>query len=281
MTSDGFLWTAAGDHSLKRWNTANLSLMNTLGVDYTSKAAAFSRNGERVAAIGSGGLNVFQLSTGTLINTYPGGNFGTFSPSISADGKTIIYEQFNQVTDLLIEVSLATGAVRTIAATPWTFGLYGITPDASIMVVKDNPSGFDTGAFNLFRGSDGSFIRSISGNLGVSVLAFSPDSKLMALGNAGGTGIIRIFSLNLFLATEVLTVVNADGTPATIQSLAFSPDGQLLASGDANTTRIWKLASGLQSAQMATASAWRSRRAKFGVTTGYCIQLVDDSGEAC
>jgi WD40 repeat protein len=232
LTSDGLLWTAAGDFSLKRWNPASLSLLNSVGLDYTSGTAAFSRNGQNVAVVGPGGVGVFQLSTGSLISSFPGGGWGAISPAISADGQTIIYEQANPTTNFLVEASLATGRTRSITGTSWGFGLYGITPDAGLIVVRDNPSGTFTGVYNIFKGSDGTFVRALSGNLGTSVLAFSPDSKLLAMGNAGGAGTIRIWNLNLFLAIQTIMVQNADGTPATIKSLAFSSDGQLLATGD-------------------------------------------------
>ena len=81
---------------------------------------------------------------------------------------------------------------------------------------------------------------------GVTLLAFSPDGKTVALGN-GGIGwrgkknTIRLWNLETEQQTGLL-----EGHTAEVRSIAFKPDGKLLASGSASpehAVRLWNVES--------------------------------------
>jgi WD40 repeat protein len=68
--------------------------------------------------------------------------------------------------------------------------------------------------------------------LGVSSVAFSPDSKVLASGDAAG--MVRLWDVT---AREV--IVTLKGGDSGVSFVAFSPDGKVLASGDRKTIKLW------------------------------------------
>lgn len=81
----------------------------------------------------------------------------------------------------------------------------------------------------------------ISGYGAVNSVAFSPDGKTLATGNADGTA--RLWNL----ATGQQTRPVLHGGSQAVTSVVFSPDGEILATGDPDGTGLlWNLATGRQ-----------------------------------
>lgn len=82
----------------------------------------------------------------------------------------------------------------------------------------------------------------------VTSLAFSPDSKILAVGNA--TRLINLWDLN-----TGKKIGSFAGHKGAVQSLSFSPDGRILASGSWDRTiKLWNIVTGKQVASLAGSS---------------------------
>src|SRR6266478_9605105 len=57
-TTDGNIWTAGNDRTIKQWRSADISLQRTVQTDYVRAAASISRDGQRCAAVGSVALGI-------------------------------------------------------------------------------------------------------------------------------------------------------------------------------------------------------------------------------
>jgi Tol biopolymer transport system component len=196
-----------------------LALVRSLNLDYTSGPAAFAKNGQRVAVRGSGGDDLFLTSDGTLIHTYPPGAYGIYSPSISADGQTLVFQVATPGPNYIVVASALSNTQITVASTTYGFGFSAISPDGNTVVVSD-PS--VNGTIDLYRASDGSFIRGLAGNTGANAVFFSSDSSLM-VALSGTSGTIRIWRLSDVLLLQTVLVKNQDGSAANVAATAFSP----------------------------------------------------------
>ncbi|MEH2051416.1 NB-ARC domain-containing protein [Nostoc sp.] len=74
---------------------------------------------------------------------------------------------------------------------------------------------------------------------GVSSVAFSPNGKLLAMGDTGG-------EIHFYQVSDWKHLLTCKGHTNWIPSLAFSPDGSILASGSSDyTVRLWDISRGL------------------------------------
>lgn len=99
------------------------------------------------------------------------------------------------------------------------------SPDGQFLATGN----YEAGRVLLWQGSDGQPVQEMKPSDGrVEGLAFSPDSKLLVCGNAGGrndgTETMRVWNMQ--------TKEAAEGFPRKDCHPAFSPDGKLLAAGD-------------------------------------------------
>ncbi|MEH2172886.1 NB-ARC domain-containing protein [Nostoc sp.] len=87
---------------------------------------------------------------------------------------------------------------------------------------------------------------------GVSSVAFSPDGKLLAMGDTGG-------EIHFYQVSDWKHFLTCKGHTNWIPSLAFSPDGSILASGSSDyTVRLWDIGRGrcLQTFQKHSNEIW-------------------------
>ena len=82
---------------------------------------------------------------------------------------------------------------------------------------------------------------------GVYSVAFSPDGKVLATGDFGGTA--RLW--NLATGRQIASL---PAGPGAVGSMAFSPDGKMLATGEYKTARLWNVATGRQIASLPAGS---------------------------
>jgi WD40 repeat protein len=73
---------------------------------------------------------------------------------------------------------------------------------------------------------------------GIMSVAFSPDGKILAIGDTSGT-------IRLYRVTDFQQLLTCQGHTSWVVSLAFSPDGTTLASGSSDcTVRLWNASTG-------------------------------------
>jgi WD40 repeat protein len=82
---------------------------------------------------------------------------------------------------------------------------------------------------------------------GVDSVAFSPDGKVLATGDFGGTA-------RLWNVATGRQIASLPAGPGAVGSVAFSPDGKVLATGAYKTARLWNVATGRQIASLPAGS---------------------------
>ena len=89
------------------------------------------------------------------------------------------------------------------------------------------------------------------GTKGVISVAFSPDGRTLAAGDANG----KAYVWDVTTAKPITTLTDPDGK--TVYSVAFSPDGKTLATGDTNgSTYLWNVAAAASASSSAAGTGW-------------------------
>ncbi|MDE0425112.1 MAG: dockerin type I domain-containing protein [Candidatus Poribacteria bacterium] len=193
---------------------------------------AFSPDGETLAT-DSTMATLWDVDTQTLLWRLPGGD-GLGSIAFSPDGLLALPGKRGTVSFMDVNTRLP---VRTIHAG------YDVlfSPDMKIYAdIRD-------GRIHLVDTDTGRFVHELSTPLTptsghpvhISVMAFSPDSRMLA-----GGGFTSIFIYDVQTG-EQLHFLDTGSSGVQLLSLAFSPDGRILASGDNKSIiRLWETTSG-------------------------------------
>lgn len=215
------------------WRVTDGGLTRTLLDQNDSYAAAFSPDGEFLAAAGSDRVyRVWRASDGALVQTIKGHMGATLSVAFSPDGGTVV----SGSVDRSVKIWRAADGqlLRTLTENAGQVFSVDYSPDGELLV-----SGGDDRTIRAWRASDGTLLQSIPVPGGsVYGVAFSPDGRILAAAVSDKT--IRFYRVADWAPLRTLT-----GHMAGVRRIAFSPNGQLLASaaGD-QTARVWRVSDG-------------------------------------
>jgi WD40 repeat protein/serine/threonine protein kinase len=179
----------------------------------------FSPNGERLAAVGRGGVKVWDAATGQDLPTLWKGESGLHKVAFAPDGKRLAVasevREGNRPDGLVKLSDLAGHQVGPTLEGP--LGDFAFSPDGKQLV-----SGSYTKTVKVWDLGDGREVFTLKGPQGSwREFAFSPDARRVASLSPEG---VRIWEVAA--SQDCLTL---RGTSRVMRELAFSPDGRHLA----------------------------------------------------
>jgi WD40 repeat protein len=128
------------------------------------------------------------------------------------------------------------GGVNSVALSP-DGALLAVGGGNVVMKLRDGTT-VSKGEIALLRASDGSVLHTLKGHTrGITSLAFSPDSALLASGSGFLDATIRLWRVSDGALLHTLK-----GHADAVNTVSFSPDGALLASGSLDgTVKLWRM----------------------------------------
>ena len=236
FSPDGHLMASGGrDGTAKIWHVPDMTLVQTVdgGVGYRPRvfAVRFSKDGQLLAVGGQGGVLVFRVSDGVLVQT-PAGASATTSLAVSPDGQLLAAgsnatDQYGQCTDCSIKLwRISDGALlRTIDGNNNGILSVAFSPDQQLISAGSSDQ-VASGAVRSWRLADGQLVRAIEQDPNnpssyVTSVAYSPDGSLLT-----------------FARADLLLVVSRNNSTSSCTS-TVSPDGQSFsASGGTGTLNV-------------------------------------------
>ena len=211
ISPDGQLLASGGrDGTAKIWHLPDMTLVRTFngGVGYQARvfAVLFSLDGEILAVGGQGGVQLFRVSDGTLIQALNGAS-STLSLAISPDDQFIAagsnaIDQQGQCTDCSIKTwRISDGALlQTIDGNNSGIISVDFSPDQPLIMAGSGDRVYD-GVVRFWRRSDGALVRFFyqdpnNGASYVTSAIYSPDGSLFAFARADGLVVVaKAFSM--------------------------------------------------------------------------------------
>lgn len=226
LSPDGGLLGTVNFVDFRIYQTSDFSIVQSGSKDY--RCNAFSPDGKYIAVGGNFNIEIRDLSTGSIVRTFPTGLSQLTAIRFSRDGKQL----------------LAAAANRLYAWNTETWTLQELTENSDTVQSVSFSRDGKTVAFGSWNGPvrlrnvvDKALIRNIDDGTSwrLDSVRFSPASDLLAVGR--GDSVIRLYDSGTGGLIRKLT-----GHTSVVSSLSFSTNGQTLASGSwDNTVRIWRV----------------------------------------
>jgi len=248
------LATASWDQTVKVWDLAatvktgaERELMTLAGHTSAVQSVSFSPDGTRLASAGwDGTVRVWDISPeGTaeghvFVNgTAPGPAYAA-TLALSPDGSYLAAANSDETPRVW---NTATGKLlRTLSGHTDRVEVVAVSPDGATVATAGHD---DT--IRLWDAASGESLLTITGfecgkyEIASCDVAFSPDGRFLAAGDAAGT--VTIFELHT--GPEAVERLRIAAHPDAIFAVAYSPDGTRLATGGwDNTAQVWDAGTG-------------------------------------
>ena len=224
------------DGTVKLWEVSTGAKIATLqGHTGTYSAVAFSPDGDTFAmTLGNGTVKFWEVMTGKDISTLSKEN--VWSMAYSPDGNTLALGRYDgtvKLTDVISGRRVARLRGHAAIVTTLVF-----SPDGTKLAVGARSGDRSSrGIVKIWRflpkALDVLTQRSLNTlhtqSKGEIHIAFSPDSRILAVGSDNGVSLLDVET------GENIATLQKSFSPA----VAFSPDGRMLASKSADGTKLW------------------------------------------
>jgi WD40 repeat protein len=208
--------------------------------------AVFAPDGKALATCSEDGLiKVWDVTTEKELFTLKGHTDKIWSVAFAPDGKTLASASCDRTVKVW---DTATGApIATLTGHTSVVECVVLSPDGKWLV-----SGSWDGTFKLWDTATWEEKTTVRVNGHVQCLAFSPDSKTLAIGHAH-EGWVTLWDVASSRALHILAAHQA----LLVQALAFSPDSKTLASsGRDGMIKFWDVQTGRETAGFHGHSTW-------------------------
>jgi WD40 repeat protein len=238
---------------VKLWRASDGMPIRTFVLPYNGggvNTVALSPDGQ-FAAIGiqafNQNLNLFRVMDGALLHgRITAHSNGTTSVDFSPDGQLLASGGRDGTVKLwqLPDMTLVRTLNNSTGYNPRIFAI-AFSNDGQMLAAGGE------GGVQLFRVSDGTPIRALSGAASTKSLAMSPDGQILAAGSSttGSDGQCTDCSTKMWRIADGTLLQTIDGNNSGILSLAFPPDQEVIAAGSGDriydgVVRFWRLSDG-------------------------------------
>jgi WD40 repeat protein len=242
FSPDGKYLAAATSIGIYLYDASTFAQIRLIQTPEQADQLAFSPDGKILASSAySGPIRLWDVDSGTLVQTPSGFRNGDAGIVFSPDGKYLAFRQYEEQRLILWDVAARTGRVFFALGEDWDPEKFWI------MQIAFLPSG-QAMAISLpdeilvVSVSGGEIVRTLKGDWGFEGIAASPDGKTLAVSIWEYSKENTIELWDITTATKISTL---EGHEDRITGMVFSPDGKTLASGsDDSTVKVWDISTG-------------------------------------